>query len=71
MLTVTITYASICMHTQYVGAGVVNNTHGGVPNLYTIFVGKSEGKRPLADLGIDGRIILKCILKTQDVTMCI
>jgi len=27
-------------------------------------VGKPEGKRPLEDLGLDGRIILKCIFNT-------
>jgi hypothetical protein len=30
-------------------------------NTYKILVGTPEGKRPL-DLGVDGRIILKCIL---------
>jgi hypothetical protein len=31
-------------------------------NVYKVFVGKLEGKRPLG-LGIDGRIILKSILE--------
>jgi hypothetical protein len=31
-------------------------------NAYSILVEKSEGKRPLADLGIDGKIKLKWIL---------
>jgi hypothetical protein len=32
--------------------------HGEMKNVYIILVGKSKGKRPLADLGIHGRIIL-------------
>jgi hypothetical protein len=31
-------------------------------NEHKILVGKPEGKRPLEDLGIDGRTILKYIL---------
>jgi hypothetical protein len=31
-------------------------------NVHNIFVGKPEGKRPLRDLGIDGRIILEWML---------
>jgi hypothetical protein len=31
-------------------------------NAYNSLVEKLEGKRPLGNLGIDGRIILKCIL---------
>jgi hypothetical protein len=31
--------------------------------VYRIFVGKPEGKRPLGDLGLDGRIILRRIFK--------
>jgi hypothetical protein len=30
---------------------------------YRFLVGKPEGRRPFEDLGVDGRIILKCILK--------
>jgi hypothetical protein len=29
-------------------------------------VGKSEGKRPLEDIGVNGRITLKCMLKKED-----
>jgi hypothetical protein len=35
---------------------------GVMRNGYNILVGKSEGKRPLGDLGIDGKIILEWIL---------
>jgi hypothetical protein len=31
--------------------------------LFRMIVGKPEGKRPLEDLGIDGRIILKCVFE--------
>jgi hypothetical protein len=31
-------------------------------NVYRIFIGKPEGKRPFDILGIDVRIILKCTL---------
>jgi hypothetical protein len=36
---------------------------GDIRNVYQIFVGKPEGKNHLEDLGIDGRIILKWILR--------
>jgi hypothetical protein len=35
--------------------------------VYRILVGRPEGMRPLGDPGVDGRIILKCILKKWDV----
>jgi hypothetical protein len=35
---------------------------GEMRNAYKILVGKSEGKRMLGRLCIDGRIILDCIL---------
>jgi hypothetical protein len=31
-------------------------------NAYKILVGKSEGKRPLGNIGVDGRIILDWML---------
>jgi hypothetical protein len=31
-------------------------------NAYKILVGKPEGKRPLGVLGVDGKIILKCMV---------
>jgi hypothetical protein len=31
-----------------------------------MLVGKPEGKELLGDLGVDGRIILKCMLKELD-----
>jgi hypothetical protein len=34
---------------------------------YRILVGKPEGKRPLEDSGVDGRVILKSMLKKWDV----
>jgi hypothetical protein len=33
-----------------------------IRNSYNTLVGKPERKRPLVDLGVDGRIILECIL---------
>jgi hypothetical protein len=40
-------------------------THGKIEKMYilTILVGKTQGKRHLGDLGVDGRIILKLILE--------
>jgi hypothetical protein len=35
--------------------------------VYKVLVGKPEGKRLLGDPGVDGRIILRWIFKTQDV----
>jgi hypothetical protein len=32
-------------------------------NVYKIFVGKPEGKRPLGRLGEDGKVILKVVLR--------
>jgi len=35
-------------------------------NTQRTLVGKSEGKRPLEDIGVNGRITLKCMLKKED-----
>jgi hypothetical protein len=37
------------------------STHGEKRNPYRILMGKPEVKRPLEDLDVGGRIILKCI----------
>ena len=37
--------------------------------MYRVLVGKPDGKRPLGDLGIDGRIILGRISRRWDVGM--
>jgi hypothetical protein len=42
------------------------NKHGEKINAKRILVRKSEGKR----LGINGRIIFKCMLKKQDMRVC-
>ena len=34
--------------------------------VHRALVGKPQGERPLGELGVDGRIILKCILKEWD-----
>jgi hypothetical protein len=36
---------------------------GEMRNVYTILIGKPEGRTQLKDLGIDGKIILKWILR--------
>jgi hypothetical protein len=35
--------------------------------VYRVLVGKPEGKRPLGDTGVDGRIILRRIFRRWDV----
>jgi hypothetical protein len=35
-------------------------------NAYRVFVGRLQGRDSLKDMGVVGRIILKCILKKQD-----
>jgi hypothetical protein len=43
---------------------------------YGVLVWKPEGKRPLGSVGVDGRVILKCVIKksfgrTWDVLTCL
>jgi len=35
-------------------------------NACMVLVGRTEGKNHMEDVGVDGRIILKCILKKYD-----
>jgi hypothetical protein len=35
-------------------------------NAYVVLVGRTEEKSHMEDVGVDGRIILKCILKKWD-----
>jgi hypothetical protein len=42
------------------------STHGENRNAYRMLVGKPEGKRPLEDLDVGGRIILERILERYD-----
>jgi hypothetical protein len=42
----------------------------GIGNACIILVGKLEKMRPLKNLGIDGRIVLKWILRKQYAGMC-
>jgi len=39
------------------------STHGSDESAYNILIGRPEGGHHSADLHIDGRIILKCILQ--------
>jgi hypothetical protein len=43
--------------------GIACTTYGEKRNAYKAFVSKPEGKRPLEDLDVGGRIILKWILE--------
>jgi hypothetical protein len=43
--------------------GRMRSMHGEKRKTYVILVGKSEGKRPLEDLDVGGRIILRWILE--------
>jgi hypothetical protein len=62
------------LHTQYfAGDKIEKNEMGGACSadgegrgVYTVLVGKSEGKRPLGDPGVDGRIILRWIFRKWD-----
>jgi hypothetical protein len=38
------------------------NTYGKVENTYKILVGKIKGRHLSEDLGVDGSIILECLL---------
>jgi hypothetical protein len=42
------------------------STCGEKRGTYRILVGRSEGRRPLGDPGVDGKIILKLIFKKSD-----
>jgi hypothetical protein len=46
--------------------GRARSTNGDKINTYNILVGNIEGKRPLEDLDVSGRIILRWILEKQD-----
>jgi hypothetical protein len=43
------------------------STYGERRGIYRVLVGKPDGKRPLVDPGVDGRIILKWISRKWDV----
>jgi hypothetical protein len=43
--------------------GETCSTRGRVRTVYKVLVGKLEGKRRLGGLGLDGRIVVKLILK--------
>ena len=43
------------------------STCGERRGVYRVLMGKPEGKRPLGERGIDGRIILRCIFRKWDV----
>jgi hypothetical protein len=42
---------------------------GYMRNAFKVLVGRHEGNRPMGDLGIDRRILLKWILKKLVITM--
>jgi hypothetical protein len=43
------------------------SSHGGGRGVYRVLVGKPDGKRPLEDPGLDGKIILRWIFRKWDV----
>jgi len=43
------------------------SAYGDRRGLHGVLVGKPEGKRPLGDKGVDGRIILRWIFRKWDV----
>jgi hypothetical protein len=45
--------------------GGSRSTHGGDEKCIQNFVGKAEVRKPLEDIGIDGKIILEWILENQ------
>ena len=47
--------------------GVACNAYGVRRGVYRGLEGKPEGKRPLGDPGVDGRIILRWIFRKWDV----
>jgi hypothetical protein len=46
------------------------SAYGEGRDVYRVFVGKLEGKRPLVDPGVDGRIILRRIFRKWDIGVC-
>jgi hypothetical protein len=46
------------------------STYGRALKCIYIFVGKPKGNRPLGNLGVDDRMILKRVLNEKDIRMC-
>ena len=47
------------------------SAYGVSRGVYRVLVGKPEGKKPLGDPGVDGRIILRWIFRKWDVSVWI